>query len=160
MGSLGVLDFWGFDWDSVVDHWDVLGSVPAASSVPGWSCLMVITLMVNWGIMSSTDLSVSGSVSSLGVLDLWGFHWDSLGDHRVVQWSVPLLDWTFRGPVTATMTGTDSSMSGKVGCLGSGNFRGVSWNVARANRGHQKHGSYHLGEKRSNKKRLQVVNKS
>jgi hypothetical protein len=27
MGSFGVLDFGGVDWDSIVDHWNVLGTV-------------------------------------------------------------------------------------------------------------------------------------
>lgn len=44
--GLGVLHFRGFDWDSIVDDWNVLGSVPGTGSMPSGS---------GWGGVPSWD---------------------------------------------------------------------------------------------------------
>lgn len=142
--GLGVLDLWSFDWDSVVDHWNVLRSVPGSGSLVSWS---VGSWAVVWGwsvvSISGGNLSVRGSMESLGVLDFWGFDWDTIVDHWDVDGSVPLLSWGIMViPVVTSWAGTGSNVGvgSKMSSLGSGNFRGIGRNVrSGADRSHQQH---------------------
>lgn len=71
MGSSGVLHFGGIDWDSVVDDWDVLRSVPSAGSMPGWGG--VPSGNGNRGHwVSGAGGSMGGKVLGLGVLNFGG----------------------------------------------------------------------------------------
>lgn len=155
MGSLGVLDFGGFHRDAIVDHWDVLGSVPgttaAVSVVGNWgrsTVVMVVVVAMSWSVSGAgVGLSVSGSVEGLSVLDFGGFYRDALVDHRIVQGSVPL-GGVVMIPVSCSMAMTMDSgggMGSKVGSLGCGNLGSISRNVASASRSEQKNGSYHKG---------------
>lgn len=142
VSGLGVLDLWGFNWDSVVDDWNVLGSVPCSGSEVGWR---------NWGVQwswtmarVSGNLGVSGSVESLGVLNFWGFDWDTVVDLWDVDGSVPLLCWAIMS--WAPMVMGWRSMSGnvsvgsEVSSLGSSHFRGIGRNVrSGADRSQQQH---------------------
>lgn len=122
--GLSVLHFWGFDWDAIVDDWNVLGSVPGTGSMPSvggnrgsmpsWDC--------NWGWMSGAGSSMGGKVLGLSVLNFGGVNW----------------------------TGTDQTagllVSGKVFGLGGGNLGGIGRDVVpvggRSGRSQQQNGSY------------------
>lgn len=138
MGGLGVLDFRGLNRHSVVDHRDVLGSVPGTVRLG----LLVVSVVFlgSWGVvLLSLDLGVGGGVFGLGVLHFLGLKRNSLVDHRDVDGSVPgLLGWGMVPVLVVggdrgsnwTMSGLDGGVSGKVGSLGGGHFRGVSRNVS------------------------------
>lgn len=109
VGSLGVLDLGGLNWDSVVDHGNVL-AVPVGgvgvTSVPLVVPLSVPTSVVLAIIPSSSTalgLSNSGEVSSLGVRNFGG-----VSGHGSV-WGVSL----------------SLGNSGKVHVLGVGNLSGI-----------------------------------
>lgn len=71
MGGLGVLNFGGFNWDSVVDDWDVLRSVPGSGSVPGRGSMPSRNgYRCDW--VSGTGGGMGGKVLSLGVLNFGG----------------------------------------------------------------------------------------
>lgn len=140
--GLGMLDLWGFDWDSVVDLGDVDGSVPGSAFVVNWdvvSIMMFIVMLIM--VTVAGDLGVSGSVEGLGVLNFWGFYWDALDDLRNVDWSVPLLNGGFMViPVVTGSTNAGGSVGGEVSSLSSGHFRSIVGNVrSGADRSHQQH---------------------
>lgn len=144
MSGLSVLHLWGFDWDAVVDDRDVLGSVPGtATSMVSWAMGDR-----GWGVVWSrgmvwvcVDLSVSGSMEGLGVLDFGGFYRNTIVDLWDMDGSVPLLNW---GAMRIPMVTSWSSLSGHMGVgsevssLGSGHFRGIGRNVrSRTDRSQQ-----------------------
>lgn len=122
MGGLGVLDFRGLNWDSVVDHRDVLGSVPGSGSVPGVGSGGG---MPGWGGgssgMTGAGSGVGGKVLGLGVLNFGGI--DRAG----------------------TDVATGSLVSGKVFGLGGGHLGGIGRHVVPVvgggNAGQQQDGS-------------------
>lgn len=136
--GLGMLDLWGFNWDSTMDHWNMLRSMP-------WSVVMmflmgwILVVFVSW----SVALGMSGSVEGFGVLHFWGLNWDTIVNHRDVDGAVPFLNWSFLVVIpmatvncraTFVATGLDGSMGSIVGMFGSGNFRGLSWDVVPVGR--------------------------
>lgn len=90
MIGLGMLHFWGFHWDSTVDHWNVLRSLP-------WSVVvmflvgLVLVIFMGW----SVALGMSGSVEGFGVLHFWCLNWDTVVNHWDVNGTVPFLNWGF-----------------------------------------------------------------
>lgn len=122
MGGLGVLDFRGLNRHSVVDHRDVLRSVPGSGSVPG---------VGSWGGMpgggggssgmAGAGSGVSGKVLGLGVLNFGGVNW------------------------TGTNVATGGLVSGKVFGLGGGHLGGIGRHVVPVvgggNAGQQQDGS-------------------
>lgn len=145
MSGLSVLHLWGFDWDAVVDDWDVLGSVPGtATSMVSWAMGDWSWGVVwgGWGMVGvCVDLSVSGSVEGLGVLDFGGFYRNTIVDLWDMDGSVPLLNW---GAMRIPMVTSWSSLGGHMGVgsevssLGSGHFRGIGRNVrSRTDRSQQ-----------------------
>lgn len=145
MSGLSVLHLWGFDWDAVVDDWNVLRSVPgAATSMVSWAMSDWSWGIVwgGWGMVGvCVDLSVSGSVEGLGVLNFWSLYWNTIVDLRDMDGSVPLLNW---GAMRIPMVTSWSSLSGHMGVgsevssLGSSHFRGVDRNVrSGTDRSHQ-----------------------
>lgn len=121
MGGLGVLNFGGLNRHSVVDHRDVLGSVPGSGSVPSGSGRGAVP---GWGGrsgMTGAGSGMGGKVLGLGVLNFG----------RIDR------------------TGTDVSAGGLVGGevlgLGGGHFGGVGRDVVpvvgRRNGGQQQDGS-------------------
>lgn len=120
MGGLGVLHFGGIDWDSVVDDWDVLSSMPGSGSVPSWGG--VPSGNGNWGWVSGAGGSMGGKVLGLGVLDFGG----------------------------VDRTGTDQTarllVGGEVFGLGGGDLGGVGRDVVpvggRSGGSQQQNGSY------------------
>lgn len=141
--GLGVLDLWSFDWDAVVDYWDVLRSVPSSGSMVSWG-VGSWGMMWGWSMVSvSGNLSVRGSMESLGMLDLWGFNWDTIVNHWDVDGSVPFLSWGIMViPMVTSWAGTGSNVSvgSEVSSLCSSDFRGIGRNVrSRADRSHQQH---------------------
>lgn len=155
VGGLGMLDFGSFDRDSVVDHRDVLGSVPGAVRL-GLLVVVSVVFLGSWGVvvLVTLNLGVGGGVFGLGVLDFLGLNWDSLVDHRDMDGSVPgLLGWSVVIPVggdrssNGSMASLDGGVSGKVGGLGGSDFRSVSWTIAQivtgSGRSQQQNGSQH-----------------
>lgn len=121
--GLGVLHLGGLDRDSVVDDWNVLGSMPGSGSVPGvggWGG--VPSGNGDWGWVSGAGSGMGGKVLGLGVLNFGG------------------------------ISGTDSDqtagllVSGKVFGLGGGHLGGVGRDVVpvggRGGGSQQQNGSY------------------
>lgn len=71
MGGLGVLHFGRIDWDSVVDDWEVLRSVPGSGSVPGRGGVPGRNGYRGYWVSGASG-SMGGKVLGLGVLNFGG----------------------------------------------------------------------------------------
>lgn len=93
VGGFGVLDFWGLDWNSILDHGNVLSVVVSGVDqvVPSAVPLSIIPAAVPSSIpVSSTALGLSNSskVGSLSGSDFGGVKRDSVHDSMALGLSV------------------------------------------------------------------------
>jgi hypothetical protein len=78
VSGLGVLYFGCVDGDTIVDHWHMVGVVGMRDSVSG------VTVMGGITVGTVRSGSMSGGMSSLGVLDFGGVNRDTIVDHGYV----------------------------------------------------------------------------
>jgi hypothetical protein len=78
--SSGVLDFWGFDWNTIYNCWDVDWSGVVGLSI--MSIMMFIMAVLTIIVMSMSRFGLCflqfSQMESLGVLDFWGLIWNSI----------------------------------------------------------------------------------
>lgn len=143
MSGLSVLHLWGFNWDSIVDDWNVLRSVPGPGSMVSWS-MGYWSVVWCWSMVRiCRNLSVGSSVECLGMLNFRGFDWDAIVDLWDMDGSVPLLSWGIMMITVGTSWGSMSGnmgMGSEVSSLGSSHLWGIGRNVrSGTDRSQQQH---------------------